>query len=287
MSLKKIFEHKDPHYPFRKGEPWIYDALHIGVLVLSIWLLVSISIDTFKNIDFSIQPKFLKFQLWICLAFLADFFIEWLMADKKWSYLGSHLLFFLVSIPYLNIFHYFNIHFSAETEYWIRFIPLVRGGYALAIVMGWFTYNRATSLFLSYVVTLVSTIYFGSLVFYVCEQKVNPLVVTYSDALWWAFMDATTVGSNIVAVTLVGRVLSVLLAALGMMMFPIFTVYVTNLIQKHNEEGLSAVLQPVDTHLDTKDSKDKKSSASSTSDTTPAQAQSASQSSSQSSTPTT
>lgn len=247
MSLKSLFEKRDPHYPFRKGGPWIYDSLHIMVLLLSLWLLISISIDTFNNINFAKQPKFLKFQFWICIAFLADFFIEFFMADKKWSYLWSHLLFFLVSVPYLNIFHYFNLHFSPETEYWIRFIPLVRGGYALAIVMGWFTYNRATSLFLSYVVTLCATIYFGSLVFYVCEQNVNPLVVTYDDALWWAFMDATTVGSNIVAVTVVGRVLSVLLAALGMMMFPIFTVYVTNLIQKHNEEGLSEILKPIDT----------------------------------------
>ena len=45
----------------------------------------------------------------------------------------------------------------------------------------------------------------------------------YGGHLWmW-----TTVGSNIIAVTPTGRVLSVLLAALGMMMFPIFTVYVT------------------------------------------------------------
>lgn len=44
-------------------------------------------------------------------------------------------------------------------------------------------------------------------------------------------------GSNIEAVTGVGRVLSVLLAALGMMMFPIFTVYVTNLITTRNKEA--------------------------------------------------
>ena len=63
-----------------------------------------------------------------------------------------------------------------------------------------------------------------------------PLVTDYGDALWWAFMDVTTVGSNIVAMTTTGRVLSVLLAALGMMMFPIFTVYITNLIQQSNEK---------------------------------------------------
>lgn len=32
------------------------------------------------------------------------------------------------------------------------------------------------------------------------------------------------------------KVLSVLLAALGMMMFPIFTVYITNLIQQSNQK---------------------------------------------------
>lgn len=57
------------------------------------------------------------------------------------------------------------------------------------------------------------------------------MVTRYTDALWWAFMDVTTVGSNIYAVTATGKILSVVLAALGMMMFPIFTVYVTSLLQ--------------------------------------------------------
>ena len=73
------------------------------------------------------------------------------------------------------------------------------------------------------------------LAFFVLEHRVNPLVNGYGDALWWAFMDVTTVGSNIIAQTVTGRVLSVLLAALGMMMFPIFTVYITNLIQQSNK----------------------------------------------------
>ena len=54
-----------------------------------------------------------------------------------------------------------------------------------------------------------------------------------------AAMDATTVGSNIIAVTPVGRILSVVLAAIGMMMFPIFTVYITNILTRHHQEGTS------------------------------------------------
>ena len=40
----------------------------------------------------------------------------------------------------------------------LRFIPLVRGGYAMAIVVGWLTYNRASGLFVSYLTMLLATV---------------------------------------------------------------------------------------------------------------------------------
>ena len=211
----------------------IYDILHICVLILSIFLVISISIDTFKNVAFYKAPHFLKIQFWICIVFLFDFFLEWVLAERKWHYLWTHILFFLVAIPYLPIIDYFGWSFSPKINYLLQFIPLVRGGYALAFVVGWFSYNQATGLFFTYLFTLLATVYFSSLVFYVFEHDVNSMVKDYDAALWWAAMDVTTVGSNIEAVTPVGRVLSVLLAALGMMMFPIFTVYVTSLIKNH------------------------------------------------------
>lgn len=240
----------------------VVDAMRILVLVLSLFLVITISIDAFNNVPFYNSAGFMYVQLWICILFMADFFIELFMAERKWAYFGSHLLFFLVSIPWNYIFDHFGIIFMPQVEYLIRFIPLVRGGFALAIVVGGFSYNRAASLFITYLATLIATVYFGSLVFYVFELGVNPLVTDYSDALWWASMDATTVGSNIIAVTPVGKVLSVLLAALGMMMFPIFTVYVTNLIQKHNhDEDLLKVQNYTAATADTADAPKENTSA--------------------------
>lgn len=215
----------------------IYAFLHILILILSIFLVVCISIDTFHNEAFYKMPKFMKFQFWICVIFLADFFIEFYLAPNKWHYLKTHFFFFLVSIPYNSIITYYGWSFDSQITYCLRYIPLIRGGYAMSIVVSWFTYNKATGLFISYLATLIFTVYFASLAFFLFEHNVNPGVKDYDDALWWAFMDATTVGSNIVAVTTVGRVLSVLLAALGMMMFPIFTVYVTNILTRHNQQG--------------------------------------------------
>lgn len=214
----------------------IYGVLHIMILLLSLFLIVDISIDTFKDIPFITQTTYLKTQFWICMFFIADFILEFFLSKHKLHYLKTHFVFLLVSIPYLNIIDYYSITFSAEITYFLRFIPLVRSGYALAIVVGWLTANKASGLFVSYLTMLLATVYFSSLIFFVLEQKVNPEVTGYDDALWWAFMDVTTVGSNIYAVTPTGRILSVLLAALGIMMFPIFTVYVTSLVEAANKK---------------------------------------------------
>ena len=220
-------------------EKGVYAFLHILILVLSVFLVVRISLDTFHNEAFYLEKRFLRFQFWICIVFLFDFFVEFYLADNKWKYIRNRFIFFLVSIPYNSIISFYGWTFSPQVTYALHYIPLIRGGYAMSIVVSWFTYNRATGLFISYLATLLFTIYFASLAFYVFEHHVNPLVTDYDDALWWACMDATTVGSNIEAVTPVGRILSVLLAALGMMMFPIFTVYVTNLLTRTKQQGES------------------------------------------------
>ena len=223
-------------YDFVLRKKGIYGILHIVILLLSLFLIISISIDTFKGIPFYTQSVYMKVQLWICVLFLVDFVLEFILADNKKRYFTTHFIVLLVAIPYQNIIAYMGWTFSPEVTYMLRFIPLVRGGYALAIVVGWFTYNRASGLFVSYLTMLLATVYFASLAFFITEHTANPLVTKYTDALWWAFMDVTTVGSNIIAVTTTGRVLSVVLAALGMMMFPIFTVYITSIIERRNKE---------------------------------------------------
>lgn len=229
----------------------IYFFLHVIVLVLSVYLIWTISIDTFNGISAFQRPRFMKIEFWICVVFILDFFIEFMLSDRKWHYLLTHILFLVVSIPYGALIEHYGWNFGAETGYLVRYIPLIRSGYALAIVVGWFTYNKATGLFVTYVVTLVATVYFSSLVFYVFEHGVNSGVTNYDDALWWACMDVTTIGSSIEAVTPVGRVLSVLLALIGLMLFPVFTVYVTSLInQTRNKNQINAVVSNISNGAD-------------------------------------
>lgn len=218
-------------------------SLYVLVLLLSLALIVYISIDTFTNVNFLENRNYMRFQLLVCVVFMIDFFVELALADDKWKYVRRHWFFFLLSIPYLNIIEMFNISISHQELYFIRFIPLARGALALSIVIGYMTTNRISSLLMSYIVILLSVIYFASLIFLEKEQPVNNMVPNYGAALWWACMDATTIGSNIYPVTVVGKILAVILAGMGMMMFPLFTVYVTNMVQRYNKKHFPKIFQ--------------------------------------------
>lgn len=215
-----------------KVRKYILLILHMLVLAASIALIALISIDTFQNQSFVADRTYVKFQFWVCLFFLFDILVEWLMSPKKLKFLISNLFFILVSIPYLSIIKHYDITLSGEFEYILRFIPMLRAAYVLALVTGLFTANRISSLFTSYMALLVATLYFGSLMFFIEEHAVNPGVNTYWSALWWAIMDMTTTGSSINPMTPTGKALGVILAAEGLILFPVFTVYITNALTK-------------------------------------------------------
>ncbi len=207
----------------------IIDWLNILVLLGSLAIIASLSYDILTVGRYRPDsPMTLTIQLVVCSIFILDFLVRWVIAPRKGRFVKHNFLLLLFSIPFLNIVHYAQWNIPHELHYLLGFVPLLRGGYGLVVITRWFTHRSATSLMVSYLAILTATTYFTSLIFFVAERGLNPDVKTYSDALWWATMDLTTVGSNIVAVTPVGKILSVFLAAAGMMMLPIFTVYITD-----------------------------------------------------------
>lgn len=207
------------------------DVSNILVLIGCLVIIIMISLEILYPQIYAYNPFFLKIQLWICVIFLIDFFLRLMASRNKWHYIRNNLIFFLVSIPYVNIVTYFDVSISQPLHYFLRSVLLLRGGYGLIVVVSWITTSKLTNLFVSYLVILVAITYFSSLMFYSLENKVNEGVKSFWDALWWACMDVTTVGSNITPMTSWGRVIAVTLALLGMCMFPILTAYITGKFQ--------------------------------------------------------
>ena len=233
-----ISAHHTPNFFLNKKPGEIIEwTMHTIVLILSILLIVFISYDTFEGVDFLNNHLYMTFQFWVCVVFILDFFVEMFFAPSKWRYIGHRIFFLLISIPYLNIVAMLNLHLGSEALYFVRFIPLLRAALALSIVFGYFSKNAITSFFISYLVILVMIVYFCSLIFFQYEQAVNPQVQSYWTALWWAAMNTTTVGCDISPLTVEGRIIAVVLPVTGMIIFPLFTVYLTDYVKRHSRSG--------------------------------------------------
>ena len=220
--------------------------LHLSVLAGSIVLIAFISYDTFLNLSFVENQRYLDIQFWICLLFIVDIAVEFAISPRKWHYIATHIFFLLIAIPYINILQHFGIHLHGEAVYAIRFIPMIRAAYVLSIITGALSGNRVSSLFIAYIALLLTVVYFSSMMFFVEENKVNPYCTSYLDALWWSVMCMTTTGSYISEYTVTGKVLSVILGAGGLILFPVFTVYVTHAVTRAEDENSESNVKQTD-----------------------------------------
>ncbi|MDE5643762.1 MAG: two pore domain potassium channel family protein [Muribaculaceae bacterium] len=207
--------------------------LHAVVLVLSLALILFISYDTFTHRPFLNNHVYMTFQFWVCVVFILDFFIQLYIAENRWKFFRRYLLFLLISIPYLNIITHTGMVLTNQQLYLVRFIPLVRAAAALAIVISFVSKNKITGMFATYISIMVLVVYFASLIFLQREQGVNPDITGYWTSLWWCCLETTTIGAPINPVTPTGKILAFVLSGMGMIMFPLFTVYLTELVRKY------------------------------------------------------
>lgn len=229
MQLKNLIPH------LMDERQAIIKVLNFLIILASIFLIINISVTTFHYETFLIQSINSDIQLAICLFFCFSFFVFFLLSENKKKFLVKYFIILLLSIPYTTILNYVSIPLTVQQIYLISFIPLLRGGVALVMLILLVVKRNSTALLVSYIVFLCAAVYSTSMIFFIFERSVNIQVETYPDALWWAAMTVTTNGSNIIPLTVVGKVVTTLLAATGMTAFPVFTVYFTSIMTRISE----------------------------------------------------
>lgn len=199
--------------------------LNILVLILSLGLIFFISWSTYKGINYLENSLYMRYQLIVCIFFILEFFYRFFISPHKIRYFFLAMPFLLISIPYLNIIEYYHIGISHNLLIYLCFIPIVRGLVALVMVVAFIAKRMVTTVFVSYVLVVLPTVYMSALIFYVAEKDVNSGIVNFWYALWWAGMNITTIGCDINPVTAPGMIISFILSLLGIIMLPLFTVY--------------------------------------------------------------
>ncbi|MBD5416486.1 MAG: two pore domain potassium channel family protein [Desulfovibrio sp.] len=223
-----------PRHPF-----WSQTLPHfvnILSIILSFGLIAFISFDTFRGVDYLENPLYMKYQFYVCIIFLIEYLYRFITSEHKLRYFFFSLPFLLIAIPYLNIIEQYNIQVDHELLRYICFVPIVRGMVAQVMVVNYVSENLASTVFVSYLIVLVPFIYMSGLIFYVAEKAVNPAIENFWNALWWAGMNASTVGCYINPATPIGKVLSLILSLVGLIMFPLFTVYFGQMVTAYNNK---------------------------------------------------
>lgn len=209
-------------------------AINILTLIASILLLASLSVEILYSEQLA---RFTDIYSWamfsVCIIFLVDFFALMLHSPHPWRFLLRNFIVLALSIPYHTLASAIGIEPNHTATIAMSSIVMLRSVMALYITMRWLISSRATRLLGAYIATVVVASYFGALLFYEYEAPVNSAVKGFGDAMWWAWMNLTTVGAEIFPVTTVGKLICVVLPILGMAMFPVFTVYVTSLYERN------------------------------------------------------
>ena len=196
-------------------------------VVAGLVLLAAISWEIIAGDHIHMSGTYLTIQFVVCLILLCDFFVRWAAAERRTRFFWHNLPFLLLSIPYLNILAWSGVRMTHDWAILVGLIPLLRAFLAMVIIVRWLVRgNKMRRIFFAYIFTVVVFTYISALVFYDYEVLVNPKLHCFGTALWWAWMNVTTVGSEIFPVTAIGKVFCVMLPSLGMMFFPIFTTYV-------------------------------------------------------------
>lgn len=206
------------------------DWLGVVKLLAGITLLVALSWEIIAGDHRHLSTVYLTIQFFVCVIFLYDFLLRLLQSEHRGRFFVHHLSYLLISVPYLTLISWTGVRMTHDWGILVGLVPMLRAFLAMFLIVEWMVRGkrggRMRWLFAAYLFTVVVFTYVSALVFYDYEVLVNPKLEGFGNALWWAWMNVTTVGAEIFPVTAVGKVVCVLLPSLGMMFFPIFTTYI-------------------------------------------------------------
>jgi voltage-gated potassium channel len=194
------------------------------VLFLSVYTIVALAIQTFLKIPQHISKLLDAFDLFICIVFLADFFMRLYKAEKKWQFMKWGWIDLISSMPAINILR------IGRVVRIVRVFRMLRAFRSAKLIIRYLYQNRGKSIFASVSAIGFLLILFSSISMLIFEDSQTSNIKTTGDALWWAIVTITTVGyGDRFPVTPEGRIAGAILMVAGVGLFGTFTAYIASI----------------------------------------------------------
>ncbi|MBL7047002.1 MAG: potassium channel family protein [Candidatus Marinimicrobia bacterium] len=218
------------------------------IFVLSSYVVVELYVGSLIVYSQVVQLWIGRFDFLICILFLYDFFSGLYKSENKGQFLKGHWVDFISSIPMVGFLR------VGRVVRIIRVLRVLRSG---RVLYRFLNKERSFSTF-GYVVLLnILFILLSSLSLYQLEHQINPDIQTLGDSVWWSVITTTTLGfvRDVVPLTIEGKVFSVILIGMGILLFGTFTGMVTDYFVGDEDirkdiKGVSNQLDRIEKKLD-------------------------------------
>ncbi len=203
------------------------------ILILSIYVLGALLVDTFIKLPTEISSLLLKIDNFICIVFLLDFFIRFKKAENKLKFMKWGWIDLISSIPYVDILRVGRLFRL------IRLFRVLRAFRSTKVLVHHIFKNKVKGTMTTVSMITVLIIISSSISILIVENVPESNIKTAEDAIWWAMVTITTVGyGDKFPVTTEGRIIAVVLMITGVSLFGVFTGYISSIFvsERHNDK---------------------------------------------------
>ena len=156
----------------------------------------------------------------ICIIFLIDFFYKLYKSESKKIFLKGHWIDFISSIPFIGVLR------IGRFVRIIRIFRLIRSG---KVFYEYINKNKSYSTLQTILILTGLLIILSSISVFTIEKPVNPEFGSLLDSFWWSVVTLSTVGyGDVVPVTPEGKVFSVILIGMGIVLIGTLTGFLTD-----------------------------------------------------------
>lgn len=196
--------------------------------VLSIYIVLTISVDTLFSLDKELSDLLHIIDYGICIFFFIEFCLRLYRAKDKLEYLKWGWLDLLCSIPMMDSFRSIRLIKIFKIIKFIRAIRFLN--YILSLIHGHKIKHVKTSIFLLF----LSLILFSSIAILQLEgNHEGSNIKTAEDAIWWSFVTVSTVGyGDRYPVTTEGRLVGIIVIISGIGLFSALSGYIASTFMK-------------------------------------------------------
>jgi voltage-gated potassium channel len=192
--------------------------LNIMVIVLSIYVLIALLIDTLFTLPSEIFRLLLLIDHSICVFFLIEFSIRFYHAENKLKFMKWGWIDLLASIPTFDFLR------AGRALQLIRLLRILRAFRSTRQLLNHVYKNKTQGAFTTVSIIAILMVIFSAVAILQVETAPDSNIKTAEDAIWWAYVTITTVGyGDKFPVTTAGRIIAAGLMTVGVGLFGTFT----------------------------------------------------------------